>query len=151
MENRFNDSTGRASFVRRLAPTLAVSLGLSMFTLSGAPIFGQEAQQGQVAQHAGQQPRMVEAARTANAITPMDLSRVFVNVAKRAKPTVVDINVVQAGARQASPRNGQSTPAQGRRETGSGVIVRPDGYILTNNHVAGNANEIKVKLVEIRL
>jgi serine protease Do len=30
---------------------------------------------------------------------------------------------------------------------GSGVIVRPDGYIVTNNHVVENASEIKVQLV----
>jgi serine protease Do len=120
-----------------------------LFALSNAPIFGQQPQQAQAAQ-ATQQARMTEAAKTAQAITPMDLSRVFVNVAKRAKPTVVHINVVQAGARQTNPRNGQSNPAQGRRETGSGVIVSPDGYILTNNHVAGNANEIKVKLSDGR-
>ncbi len=33
---------------------------------------------------------------------------------------------------------------------GSGVIVSPDGYILTNNHVAGNAEEIHVTLMDKR-
>lgn len=30
--------------------------------------------------------------------------------------------------------------------TGSGIIIRPNGYILTNNHVVKDANEIKVTL-----
>jgi serine protease Do len=33
---------------------------------------------------------------------------------------------------------------------GSGVIVSPDGYILTNNHVLKNANEIQVTLSDGR-
>ncbi|HXW84946.1 MAG TPA: DegQ family serine endoprotease [Candidatus Binataceae bacterium] len=33
---------------------------------------------------------------------------------------------------------------------GSGVIVSPDGYILTNNHVAGSAEEIHVTLMDKR-
>jgi serine protease Do len=37
------------------------------------------------------------------------------------------------------------------RGTGSGVIVQPDGYILTNNHVVGNADSIKVTLADKRV
>jgi serine protease Do len=33
---------------------------------------------------------------------------------------------------------------------GSGVIISPDGFILTNNHVAGNADEIHVTLNDKR-
>ncbi|MEL6976545.1 MAG: trypsin-like peptidase domain-containing protein [Bacteroidota bacterium] len=37
----------------------------------------------------------------------------------------------------------QPTPQVG---TGSGVIITPDGYIVTNNHVIDNANQIEVTL-----
>ncbi len=33
---------------------------------------------------------------------------------------------------------------------GSGVIISPDGYIVTNNHVAGDADEIEVSLYDKR-
>lgn len=33
-----------------------------------------------------------------------------------------------------------------QRGSGSGVIIRPDGYIVTNNHVVANATEVKVTL-----
>src|SRR5437868_2652965 len=41
-------------------------------------------------------------------------------------------------------------PRGPQRGTGSGIIISADGYILTNNHVAGEADEIKVKLADGR-
>jgi len=35
-------------------------------------------------------------------------------------------------------------------ETGSGVIIRSDGYVITNNHVVANASEIEVTLYDNR-
>lgn len=43
------------------------------------------------------------------------------------------------------PENFQM-PSQKERGLGSGVIVSKDGYILTNNHVVGGMDEIRVKL-----
>ena len=46
---------------------------------------------------------------------------------------------------------GQSQPQQQREMgLGSGVIVSPDGYILTNNHVVEKSNDIKVILADKR-
>lgn len=44
-----------------------------------------------------------------------------------------------------SPRRG---PAPSRQGLGSGVIITPDGYILTNNHVVDGADEVKVLVGE---
>jgi serine protease Do len=41
-------------------------------------------------------------------------------------------------------------PVQRERSLGSGVLVRPDGVILTNNHVIEGANEIRVVLADKR-
>ncbi len=46
---------------------------------------------------------------------------------------------------------GGNQPEQMEHGIGSGVIVSPDGYIVTNNHVAGDATQIKVTLNDRRV
>lgn len=41
---------------------------------------------------------------------------------------------------------GYSGKKQKRVGTGSGVLISPDGYIVTNNHVIENANDIEISL-----
>ena len=64
---------------------------------------------------------------------------VVINVVKRVRPSVVNIDTEA----QVNTMFGVF-PQQG---AGSGVIVRPDGYILTNNHVVQGAQSIKVTLL----
>ncbi|MEM8874138.1 MAG: trypsin-like peptidase domain-containing protein [Planctomycetota bacterium] len=61
-----------------------------------------------------------------------------VDVTQKVFPAVVRLDVAQEVYRQ-----GKRTFQRG---TGSGVIFSPEGYILTNYHVAGRAAEIKITL-----
>ena len=46
--------------------------------------------------------------------------------------------------------NGQMPREQREQGVGSGVIVSPDGYILTNNHVVDGATDVRVTLADKR-
>ncbi len=96
----------------------------------------------------------------------------FVELAKRLKPTVVNIRTakvikprpnLQRPRMQQSPFdnffddffgqfNGQMPQQRARREQslGTGFVISPDGYILTNNHVVSGADEVMVKLSDGR-
>lgn len=50
----------------------------------------------------------------------------------------------------AFPKNFQSPSVEREHSLGSGVIVNPNGYILTNNHVIDGAKEVKVLLGDKR-
>jgi len=110
------------------------------------------------------------------ATNPQQLSSAFSEIAKQLEPSVVNINtesVIKPRARRNSPQgNDDQGGGQGQdpfqdffdrffggqgggngvpegmrqRSLGSGVIVDPKGYILTNNHVVEKADRIRVQL-----
>ncbi|MEK6300295.1 MAG: trypsin-like peptidase domain-containing protein [Acidobacteriota bacterium] len=89
------------------------------------------------------------AASTNGEPSPVELSNSFREVARSVKPAVVYVDVVERA--EADPSQLDSEPRGQRREgAGSGFIVTADGYILTNNHVVGNANKINVTLFDGR-
>src|SRR5262249_57431060 len=103
MENRFNDSITRAKrgqILGILTPALALSLGFGLFASSSSMAFGQQAPEGSTvsSQQAALEKKVSETVTPqAPLASPADLSRVFINVAKRVKPAVVQINIVSAG------------------------------------------------------
>jgi serine protease Do len=82
-------------------------------------------------------------------------SRGFVAVAKAVTPTVVSINVTMKDKKNEdiqeffhffnSPdKKLQQQPEMG---SGSGVVISPNGYILTNNHVVEDADDEHIEVV----
>ncbi len=82
----------------------------------------------------------------------------YSTAAKTAAPAVVSISTSKAPARNPQAQDpwfrfffgDQPANAQPQTGLGSGVIVSPEGYILTNNHVVEEADEIEVQLSDGR-
>ena len=84
----------------------------------------------------------------ASVATPVDdgelldaYSRAVTKVVRDVSPSVVNIEVMQE---QRHPQTGQPRKARGG---GSGFVITPDGFILTNSHVVHGASEIDVTAV----
>src|SRR5256885_15489816 len=86
-----------------------------------------------------------------------DIGNAFVAVADHVKPAVVFIksqHVARADAQKLPPGVEDFFPQRRRPQveqgSGSGVILSPDGYIPTNNHVVAGADRGTLKLYDKR-
>ncbi|MEM1416650.1 MAG: trypsin-like peptidase domain-containing protein, partial [Myxococcota bacterium] len=120
-------STSSRRFARPAGAAAIAALGLALApALAPAPaLAGPEEQQ-------------------ANIAFAQRLGDAFASVAERASESVVSIRVAARRGGQRTPFG--RTPGGVVQGGGSGVIVRPNGFVLTNNHVIAGAERIQVKL-----
>jgi serine protease Do len=88
------------------------------------------------------------------------LSRAFASVAERLKPAVVNVFTEQKAGEALHPPTGGPFDEfferffrerdRRRRSLGSGVIIDERGYVVTNNHVVENADEIEIQFSDER-
>ncbi len=164
------DERGSAFWVRLKANRLAYSLTI-LATLAVGILIGTVVSQGVK----GQESKKGSDATPLTVPSPQVLSNQFSQIAKQLEPSVVNINtesMIKNPHRRRAPggddddQGGGGTPfddffdrffgGQGgpggqagsirERSLGSGVIVDPKGYILTNRHVIEKADRIRVKL-----
>jgi serine protease Do len=74
-----------------------------------------------------------------------ELSSSSESLVRRVSPSVVQIATVGYGTVE-EPSGSQTALVTRQRTIGSGVIIDPDGYIITNAHVVGGAQRVRVVL-----
>lgn len=72
------------------------------------------------------------------------MSGAFETLVKRVSPAVVEVLVTGYGTEEEDDK--ESSPTGRERSLGSGVILEPDGYIVTNFHVVKGADRVRVVL-----
>jgi serine protease Do len=160
------------SVVKVLQKQTLLSFSLLLFTLSIGILIGTLLTHGVSAQKGTAAPD----ATPLTIPDPVQLSTAFSQLAKKLEPSVVNITATSlpkqapaAGSRRRqqqqvvpqdpgdnqgfdlfrffqSPFGDSPQSQQPRQGTGSGVVVDPNGYILTNNHVVDGADRLQVHL-----
>lgn len=87
-------------------------------------------------------------ATTKDYIVPEGIN--FLKASRKAVPAVVHITNTYRSQNNSTWSRLLGRERRSRRSTGSGVIISPDGYVVTNYHVVENAEELSVRLDDNR-
>ena len=68
---------------------------------------------------------------------------------RKVWPSVVQIQVTGYGAREDRTRDDVSSVVTRQRSVGSGFVIDPDGYIVTNAHVVSGAQRVQIVLPHV--
>jgi len=128
-----------------------------LFATAGANLFGA----GDAVGTPGQAANLDGSTEVEQSVasTPRDFENAFTNVAESVNPAVVQIRAAKVVERrmrnpfEGTPFErffGQPGPSEPdvREGLGSGVIVRSDGHIITNNHVVEGAEQLSVQTLD---
>ena len=139
------------------AQTVTICLALWFIVTTLKPDWANKVLGGAQSVHIASSTVSLHEAPSSN--TPMQGS--YREAAKRAMPSVVNIFTSKEAKQAKNPfmddpffkkffgdRSGEQEEKQS--SLGSGVVVSPQGYILTNNHVVETADEIEVALADGR-
>ncbi|WP_422105019.1 trypsin-like peptidase domain-containing protein [Winogradskyella sp.] len=133
--------------MKKILTLVCVSALGGLLALGGYKLFVEEEQQEQLAvEQVSDLPVYVPTNTTPNT-TSYDLPN-FVEAAEKSIDAVVHVKntaIVTAPMSMQDLFFGRSSQ-RAQVGTGSGVIISPTGYIVTNNHVIQNANEISITL-----
>jgi serine protease Do len=75
-----------------------------------------------------------------------EMSAAFESLVKHVSPAVVEVLVTGYGTDEEDEDEKGPSPFARERSLGSGVIIDPDGYIVTNFHVVKGADRVRVVL-----
>jgi len=141
---------------------LFVGILVMLLYINQMPVQHTAVERVQLGASAEDAPRVTEtvadSARTPVLTDIMSLNKMFKEVASNVTPAVVFIEVQNAsrsGGNDVFQFDGRESPDQFFREfrrqsVGSGVVISEDGYIITNQHVVGRAESIRVTLADKR-
>ena len=140
-----------------------ITVILFVLTLSGFLFLIQNKNPGNNLFAENQATQFVQAKNQLNDDISNSRKNIITNTVEKVSPSIVGISVIEI-RQYRDPFSSffndpffrqffgdRGTHSQEVKGLGSGYIISPDGYIVTNDHVAGNAAEIKVTLTDTRI
>jgi len=140
-----------------------ITVILFVLTLSGFLFLIQNKNPGNNLFAENQATQFVQAKNQLNNEISNSRKNIITNTVEKVSPSIVGISVIEI-RQYRDPFSSffndpffrqffgdRGTHSQEVKGLGSGYIISPDGYIVTNDHVAGNAAEIKVTLTDTRI
>ncbi|EDP69910.1 tRNA delta(2)-isopentenylpyrophosphate transferase [Flavobacteriales bacterium ALC-1] len=135
--------------MKKILTLVCVSALGGLLTLGGYKLFIEKNNEQIAVEQSSDFPVFVPTNNTVNAVnTNSAIVPNFVEAAEKSIDAVVHVkntSIVSAPMSMSDLFYGRNSQ-RAQVGTGSGVIISPTGYIVTNNHVIKNANEISITL-----